>query len=92
MSGKRCGCLASKPELKVLDQDKQVCKFRVGVRYNSRRTVLYSVEVWGGRAEHINKNVPAGKKVIVNGAFKPDIHIWHEKKISPLQTMKDMLI
>ena len=77
------GYLANEPELKVLDENKQVCKFRVGVRFNSERTVWYGVEVWGDRAEQVNKNIPLGKKVIVNGTLKPEIHIWHDKENQP---------
>jgi len=70
------GYLPAEPELTVLNEDQQVCKFRVGVRINKDTTCWYSVEVWGNRAEQINKDIPMGKKVIVSGMLKPEINVW----------------
>lgn len=74
------GYLGKEAELKYVDEKKVVCQFSVGVRHDKDATVWYTVEMWGkDRAEKISKNLPMGKKVIVQGCLKPSPRAWVDK-------------
>ena len=70
------GYVGQEPEFKVIDKDKKVCEFNLGVRHDKETTVWYTVEVWGSRTEQVYKNLPLRKRIIVEGILKPQPRAW----------------
>lgn len=64
------GKLGKDPELRVLAQDKKVCKFSVCSNESKTESIWFNCESWGQTADFIEKWFHKGSDIFVSGRLK----------------------